>query len=122
MQRLVRAALLSLGLLSGSALADVVSPTHFWQYHHELQAEKPLLVDVRSHQEFIAGHLPNAINIPHDKIAQLTTLAPDKSQPIFLYCRSGHRAGLAESVLKQQGYTRIYNGESYQALLESQPK
>lgn len=121
MQKLLAAAIISFGIYAGSAAADVVTPEQFWHQHKEIKQGKALIIDVRTNQEFIDGHLPNAINIPHGDIAQLEKIAPDKTQPIFLYCRSGHRAGLAEQTLKKQGYKNIFNGESYQALLNVIP-
>lgn len=62
----------------------------------QVQAEKAagIWIDVRSAEEFQQGHLNGAINVTHTEIAQrIAEVAPDKNQPIHLYCRSGHRAG-----------------------------
>ena len=96
-------------------------PEAFWQSYHGNHSGRPLIIDVRTHEEFIEGHLPSAINIPFDEIELLTTFAPDKSQSIFIYCRSGRRSGIAEATLYKLGYANIYNGESYQALIEAMP-
>ncbi|MCW8330288.1 rhodanese-like domain-containing protein [Photobacterium sp. SDRW27] len=106
-------------LFISSARAEVVTPEKFWQLH---QQGNPLIVDVRTNEEFIAGHLPNSINIPYDQIDRLPSIAKDITQPIFLYCRSGRRSGIAEQAIKQQGYQYVYNGESYELLLEAIPK
>ncbi|MGF1725150.1 rhodanese-like domain-containing protein [Photobacterium nomapromontoriensis] len=121
MQKLLAAAIICCTTYSGLATAEVVTPKQFWHQHQQTQQGKALIVDVRTNQEFIDGHLPNAINIPHDDIEQLEKIAPDKTQPIFIYCRSGHRASIAEQALKKQGYENIFNGESYQALLNAIP-
>lgn len=67
-------------------------------------------IDVRTAEEYAAGHVPQAINIPYeeigDRIGELQ-LAPD--QPIYLYCKSGRRAGVAKDTLMQSGYTRVIN-------------
>lgn len=119
MRSKIRQLLLLAVLFVSSAQANVVTPTQFWQLH---QQGRPLIVDVRTNEEFLAGHLPNSINIPYDEIDRLPSIAKDKTQPIFLYCRSGRRSDIAEKAVKQQGYQYIYNGESYEALLKAMPK
>ena len=57
-----------------------------------------VLIDVRSQQEYEAGHLKNAKNIPVDKIAEdIKCFVPDKEKTIVVYCRSGKRAGRRET-------------------------
>ncbi|MGF1681980.1 rhodanese-like domain-containing protein [Photobacterium minamisatsumaniensis] len=109
-------------VLSAATQAETVTPEQFWLQHQSVQQGKPLLIDVRTNEEFIAGHLPNAINIPYDQIDRLSTIAADKSQVIFLYCRSGRRSAIAESSVLKQGYEHVYNGESYEALLQALPR
>jgi len=54
---------------------------------------KGVWIDVRSAEEFNAGHLQDAVNIPHDKIIEgVKAIGSDKDAPINLYCRSGRRA------------------------------
>lgn len=70
----------------------------------QVQAEKAagIWIDVRSAEEFQQGHLNGAINVTHTEIAQrIAEVAPDKNQPIHLYCRSGHRAEAALNELKK---------------------
>jgi len=119
MRSKIRRLLLLAVLFVSSAQADVVTPEQFWQLHLN---GNPLIVDVRTNEEFLAGHLPKSINIPYDQINRLPSIAKDKTQPIFLYCRSGRRSGIAEKAIEQQGYQYIYNGESYEALVEAMPK
>jgi phage shock protein E len=72
--------------------------------------EKYLLLDVRSREEFESGHLTGAVLIPHNTIRdQISNLAPNKDARIFLYCRSGHRASLAQQTLQAIGYTEVVN-------------
>lgn len=78
---------------------------------------KPIWIDVRSSEEFQAGHLEGAINIPHDQIAdKLPKIAPDKSAPINLYCRSGNRSNLALLAAENLGYTKVINKGAYKDL------
>lgn len=68
----------------------------------------PLILDVRSPQEFERGHVPGAINIPHDQLAQrLQELAIQKTDEVVVYCRSGRRAANAGAVLKANQFTNV---------------
>ena len=71
---------------------------------------RPLIIDVRSQREWDTGHVENALLIPHTQITErITEVAKDKSKPIYLYCRSGRRSGLAKTALERLGYTRVEN-------------
>lgn len=76
-------------------------------------------VDVRSADEYRAGHLAGAVNIVHGNIAsQIVNVAPNKDTPIHLYCRSGSRAEVALQTLKKLGYTNVKNHGGYDALIK----
>lgn len=67
-----------------------------------------VVLDVRSPGEFAAGHVPGAINVPHDQVGnRLAELAGAKDKDIVLYCRSGRRARLAADVLAAAGFARL---------------
>ena len=67
-----------------------------------------IILDVRRPDEFAAGHIPNAINVPNETIgtAEIPEL-PDKNQLIMVYCRSGRRSKEASEKLVKLGYTNI---------------
>jgi rhodanese-related sulfurtransferase len=67
-----------------------------------------IILDVRRPDEFAAGHIPNAINVPNETIgtAEIPEL-PDKDQLIMVYCRSGRRSKEAAEKLLKLGYTNI---------------
>ncbi|MBR6535408.1 MAG: rhodanese-like domain-containing protein [Clostridia bacterium] len=67
-----------------------------------------IILDVRRPDEFAAGHIPNAINVPNESIStnEITEL-PDKDQLIMVYCRSGRRSKEASEKLVKLGYTNI---------------
>ena len=73
------------------------------------QVEPALLIDVRTPQEYDAGHLKNALNIDVkadnfcDEIEKL-----DKGCPIFVYCRSGGRSKTAANIFKKAGFKTVY--------------
>ena len=67
-----------------------------------------IILDVRRPDEFAAGHIPNAINVPNESIgtSEIPEL-PDKNQLIMVYCRSGRRSKEASEKLVKLGYTNI---------------
>ena len=74
-----------------------------------INQEGAVPVDVREDKEYTEGHILNALHIPFGLIEQrLTELAPYKTQPIIIYCRSGQRSAQASSVLRKQGFESIY--------------
>ena len=80
---------------------------------------KGVWIDVRSAEEFNAGHLQGAVNIPHDKIIEgVKAIGSDKDAPINLYCRSGRRAEAALTELKNAGYTNVTNHGGYEDLVK----
>jgi phage shock protein E len=77
-------------------------------------AKDPSLVilDVRTADEFAQGHVPGAINIPHDQLAsRVAELKDSKRKDIVLYCRSGRRAGLAAETLQANGFEKLLHLE-----------
>lgn len=69
-----------------------------------------VIIDVRSAGEFASGHIPRAKNIPVNVIGQrIASVVPNKSTPVYLYCRSGGRAGTAGDILLGLGYRQVYN-------------
>lgn len=82
-----------------------------------LAQEKPLWIDVRSPQEFNAGHLQDAVLIPYNQIAKkIAAVEPNKRRRINLYCRSGRRAQIALQTLEQLGYISVQNRGSFTEL------
>ena len=67
-----------------------------------------ILLDVRRADEFAAGHIPGAVNLPNEKIgkAEIPSL-PDKNQTIYIYCRSGNRSKQSADKLLTLGYTSL---------------
>lgn len=88
----------------------------------EFLPAKFVVIDVRSTDEFNSGHVEGAVNLGYSSIAQgIAKVCPDKSQRIYLYCRSGGRASMAQAELARLGYTDVYNAgneRKMQAILE----
>jgi phage shock protein E len=67
-----------------------------------------LILDVRSAGEFEAGHIPGAVNIPHDELAdRLAEIEAEPDRPVVVYCQSGRRAGMATSLLSERGFSQV---------------
>ncbi|WP_458412518.1 rhodanese-like domain-containing protein [Schinkia sp. CFF1] len=67
---------------------------------------KAQLIDVREPNEFDAGHILGARNIPLSQI-RMRKIEIRKDQPVYLYCQSGMRSSQAAGVLKRLGYKDI---------------
>ena len=81
------------------------------------QTPGALLLDVRTPEEYAAGHVPGSRNIPLDCVGQAEL---DREVPLFVYCRSGARSGQACSILRERGYdaTNIGGILHYEGTLE----
>ena len=106
-----------LGYLEGGMFAWVTSglPTaHVPQlsipeFHARSREAEPLLIlDVRAPSEYESFHIEYALNIP---VPELRTRYSelDPKGDIVLICNTGHRSSMGCSILKQHGFTRVYN-------------
>ena len=67
-----------------------------------------IILDVRTQEEYDQGHIPGAIVISHEEIAEKAEkMLTDKDQLILVYCRSGRRSKIAAEALAELGYTNI---------------
>ena len=67
-----------------------------------------IILDVRTQEEYDEGHIPGAIVISHEEIAEKPEeVLTDKDQLILVYCRSGRRSKIAAEALLELGYTNI---------------
>ena len=108
--------LISLVVVSGGALlwqmvggtsGSGVTPVEATQL---INREDAHVLDVRETDEFAAGHLPDARNIPSGKLTErLGELDKFKDKPIIVCCASGMRSLRAGGELKKQGFTQVYN-------------
>ena len=65
-----------------------------------------IIIDVRTEEEYIGGHITDAINIPLDRIDSITY---DKDKTLVLYCATGIRSATAAEQLYDMGYTSLYS-------------
>lgn len=98
-------ALLAVSLLAAPAAhaGEPVAPRDLAARLETTKTAPPQVLDVRSAEEYAAGHVPGATLIPHDRLpARIGEL--DRMRPVVVYCRSGRRSGLAEQVLRDAGF------------------
>lgn len=78
---------------------------------NRLDTEKEIiLLDVRTKEEYEAGHIKDSILIPVDNLeVEAEKNLRDKEAPIFVYCRSGNRSLAAANILIKLGYKSVYN-------------
>lgn len=70
-----------------------------------INRERAVVVDVREPEEFAAGHVTGAKNVPLDQLEQkLPTAVKNKSLPLLLICATGARAQRAVATAKKLGY------------------
>jgi phage shock protein E len=67
-----------------------------------------LLLDVRTPAEFAGHHVPGALNIPVQTLAQRLVDVGSKDREVVVYCQSGGRSARAAAELRQVGY-KVYD-------------
>ena len=85
----------------------------------EYFSEKITIIDVRTPEEYQGGHLPGAINIPVDNLAN--EIREDLDQVIVVYCQSGRKSKAASEILEDLGYQVVLDGggiSSYEGQVE----
>lgn len=68
-----------------------------------------VLLDVRTEEEYRAGHICGSINMPLDSISSIESTIKDKNTPLYVHCHSGGRSARAAAFLKKIGYTNTTN-------------
>ena len=71
--------------------------------------EGAILLDVREADEYVAGHIPDAVNLDVNRIGEIGSVVSDKNAPIYTYCLTGRRSGRAVAALKNAGYINVKN-------------
>jgi len=114
MKTMLKVAGLALALNAGAALAgSMVSPAKVLEQLKQ-PATAPLLLDVRTPEEFASGHVPGARNIPIQVLGQRLSEVP-RDRAVIVYCESGRRSARAIDLLKEGGYTRVTEMEGSMA-------
>ncbi|TAN84552.1 MAG: rhodanese-like domain-containing protein [Gallionella sp.] len=101
---------ITLFFLAGSTigLAQVADISQV-ELMQRIKANHPgLILDVRSPEEYAEGHIPGAVNIPHDQLSsRLAEIGSYKNKDVVLYCKSGRRAGVAANTLRAAGFSKL---------------
>ncbi|WP_430907645.1 rhodanese-like domain-containing protein [Maribacter sp. 2-571] len=114
----MRAFCISFLLMFGTTVVAQISSKPITEVSQK-ELESVVLIDVRTPEEFAAGHLEHARNInwyDADFAAQMATV--DKEETIYLYCKMGGRSAKAQEKLKALGYTHVVNLEGGYASYE----
>lgn len=74
--------------------------------------QRPIVLDVRTPEEFSAGHMPEAVNIPVDDLRSRLDELP-RNREIAAYCQVGQRGYLATRILRQAGFSAANVGGGY---------
>lgn len=75
-----------------------------------INREDAQVIDVREAEEFAAGHLPDAKNVPLAKLAdRINEIERFKDKPVIVCCASGMRSGRACGQLRKLGFANVHN-------------
>ena len=77
-----------------------------------------IIIDVRTGTEFDRGHVPDAFNIPVDRIRASALRLKETNKPVVLCCNSGERSSTALQILKAKGLKKVYNGGSWETVVK----
>jgi phage shock protein E len=85
------------GTISQSALLDALH-----------SSAPPLVLDVRTPEEYAGGHVPGAMNIPYDQLpGRLDEVQASHDDEVVVYCETGRRAAKAQETLRGAGFSRV---------------
>lgn len=77
----------------------------------EVLGQDVQLVDVRTPEEYEAGHIGDAVNynIIDSELFLKQIDGLDKQKPVYLYCKMGGRSNRAAELMREQGFVKIYD-------------
>ena len=118
MSRFLLLIFLGIFRLAPSALAQTSTPvTPLAAVADLVKQPRTVLLDVRTPEEFAAGHLKGAQNLNFrapDFREQVVKL--DKEQTYVLYCASGNRSGQTRKLIEEAGFKNVVNAGGFKAL------
>jgi len=95
------------GYVAGNILSGTM-PYITWRELHDVNPNEVFVLDVRTQDEFLMGHISGAINIPLEDLRERTNEIP-KDKNIYIYCAIGLRGYLAAKILLASGYSNAKN-------------
>ena len=105
-----------LGYMAENLVSDLTE-TIQWDEINDRVAGGAALVDVRSKEEFVRGHIPSALNISVDELRGRLSEIPRKD--IVLYCQVGQRGHTATLFLREHGFSAVNLDGGYQTWVHS---
>ncbi len=105
--------LILLGALSGCITAEKPEKAQYidisvQQGKELIDRSEVFILDVRTQEEYDAGHIKGSMLIPLQVIDKRLNEIP-KDRKILVYCRTGHRSAQASEILVNNGFTQVYN-------------
>jgi len=82
----------------------------------QLAAAGAMIIDVRTKEEYRTGHINGSANIPLQVLTPASVAHLAKDRPIITCCASGMRSASAQSMLRSQGFSNVYNGGGWHSL------
>ena len=105
------AAISAIAMLTGcSSTNEAIKKVDPVKFSEVIAQPGVIILDVRTPEEFNAGHIANAININlegSDFSSEVSKL--DKNDTVAVYCRSGNRSGVATDQMAEIGFTDMYD-------------
>lgn len=113
-QQRIRGSLVGLwATLSGLLVIGVSAPAFASNDLATIQSNisSPVIIDVRSPQEFATGSIEGAVNLPLKGLPDsLLSEGIELDEEVVVYCRSGRRSAQAKTVLKAAGFELVFDG------------
>ena len=110
-----RSGLAALMMVAAAVLAacggtNVINTVDAAAFQAQVETPGVTVVDVRTPEEFAAGHIVGAINIDIEGDSFYDGIdALDKTKTYAVYCRTDRRSGIAATEMADAGFTSIYN-------------
>ena len=81
------------------------------EFNQKLEKNPGVVLDVRTSEEFLEGHIEKAINIDFydDATFEAKLNQLDKTKNIYVYCKSGARSAKTSETLSKLGFDNVYN-------------
>lgn len=96
-------------LLTSNVFAQEKDSLNVKDFSKGIKKERPVILDVRRPEEYAEGHIKKAVNInwqnQEEFVAKVSQL--HKSEPVYVYCRSGVRSARAVEWLRSNGFTQV---------------
>ena len=110
MKKLVAVLVASVLILTACGSGGSVTNLNVDEFAAKASDPSVVVLDVRTSEEFLSGHLANAMNIDYNAgNFENDIQGLDKNKTYAVYCRSGHRSGLATAIMAKQGFKHIFN-------------